>query len=301
MTETSKGNRVTGQSVGAQGGGSILIRPAVTLCLVPEAAAGPFVFHGNLADGCAWAAQQGFGAVEIFPTHADDLNGRELRDLLNKHELQLAAMGTGAGWVCRQLSLTDPDPHRRMAARDFIAAIVDFAGGFGAPAILGSMQGRVPADLGEEGRPRAFEWLAEALEQLGPRAHALGVPFLYEPLNRYETNLINRVDDAVKFIDGLISKNVKVLLDLFHMNIEEADVADSVRLAGNRVGHVHWADSNRRAMGMGHLDVNPVVEALVSINYKGYVSAEVFPYPDAETAAQTTLASWKRCFGSEVV
>lgn len=273
------------------------VQPAVTLCLVPEAGAGPFVYHGDLATGCAWAARHGFAAVEIFPTHADDLNGRALRDVLGSHDLKLAAMGTGAGWVCRQLSLTDPDPHRRMAAQDFIAAIVDFAGGYGAPAILGSMQGRFHSGQAGPSRKQALEWLAEALEQLGPRAHALGVPFLYEPLNRYETNLFNTLQDADTFLGTLKTRNVKLLADLFHMNIEESDMGASLRSVGSKIGHVHWADSNRKAMGLGHTVVEPLAEALKSVGYQGYISAEVFPKPDADVAARETLSSWRRWFG----
>jgi sugar phosphate isomerase/epimerase len=270
-----------------------MIRSAVTVCLVPEARQGPFVFHEGLAAGCREAARHGFDGVEIFPTHADDLDGLALRGLLREHGLQLAALGTGAGWVRRKLTLTDPDPHARMTARDFAAAIVDFAGGFGAPAIIGSMQGRV-ADGGD--REQTLAWLREELDQLGPRAHALGVPLLYEPLNRYETNLFNTVAESVEFLGTLRTRNVRLLLDLFHMNIEEADLAAAIRAGGPHVGHIHFADTNRQAIGLGHLDVAPVAKALHEIGYEGWVSAEIRPRPDADTAARVTMESFRRWF-----
>ena len=270
-----------------------MIRSAVTLCLVPEARKGPFVLHEGLAQGCARAAAAGFHAVEIFPTHADDLDGLELHRLLREHRLSFAAMGTGAGWLRRKLSLTDPDPHVRMCARDFIGAVVDFAGGFGTPAIIGSMQGRV-ADGVE--REQALDWLREELDQLGPRAHALDAPLLFEPLNRYETNLFNTLDETIAFLGTLRTRNVKLLVDLFHANIEEADIAAAIRRAGSHVGHVHFADSNRRAIGLGHTDVAPVAAALREIGYEGYVSAEILPLPDVETAMTQTLASFRRHF-----
>jgi sugar phosphate isomerase/epimerase len=231
--------------------------------------------------------------VEIFPGHADDLNGRELRSLLQANDLRMAAMGTGAGWLRRKLSLTDPDPHIRMCARDFIGAIIDFAGGFGVPAILGSMQGRVPDGVERE---QALAWLKEALDQLGPRAHALEVPLLYEPLNRYETNLFNTVEDALAFLPTLRTRNLRLLLDLFHMNIEEADIAAAIRRAGTMIGHVHFADTNRRAVGMGHLDVGPVARALEDVGYDGWISAEVRPLPDADAAMKATVESFRRHF-----
>ena len=270
-----------------------MIRSAITLCLVPEARSGPFVHHLPLEEGLAAVAQAGFDGVEIFPTHADDLDGLVLRDALRRHGLSLAAMGTGAGFLRHKLSLTDPDPRTRARAEDFIGSVIDFAGGFGAPAILGSMQGR---HGGEVSREQALEWLAWSLEQLGPRAHAHGVPFLYEPLNRYETNLFNTVDQALAFLDTLKTRNVRLLCDLFHMNIEEADIPAAFRRAGDRLGHVHFADTNRRAIGLGHLDVAPVAEALRGMGYDGYVSAEVLPLPDAATASSATMAAFRRFF-----
>ncbi len=270
-----------------------MIRSAITVCLVPESRSGPFVFHDGLEAGLAQAKEHGFDAVEIFPPHADDLDGLALRNQLRAHGLQLAAMGTGAGWVRRKLTLTDPDPHVRMCARDFIGAVIDFAGGFGAPAIIGSMQGRWGGDVSRE---QAFAWLKEELDQLGPRAHALESTLLLEPLNRYESNLFNTVAETLAFLDTLRTKNVKLLCDLFHMNLEEADIAAALRLAGPRLGHVHFADSNRRAIGLGHTDVAPIAAALKDIGYAGYVSAEVLPQPDAATAARETMASFRKWF-----
>lgn len=270
-----------------------MIRSAITICLVPEAAAGPFVYHGDLASGCARASADGFDAVEIFPPDADSLDGFELRRLLRENRLELAAMGTGAGWLRRKLTLTDPDPHQRMCARDFIGSVIDFAGGFGAPAIIGSMQGRWGGSVSKE---QAFDWLREELDQLGPRAHALQVPLLFEPLNRYESNLFNTVADAVEFLGTLRTRNVKLLCDLFHMNIEEADLAAALRLAGGRLGHVHFADSNRRAIGMGHTAMAPIADTLRQIGYTGYVSAEILPAPDAGAAALQTIRSFRQFF-----
>jgi sugar phosphate isomerase/epimerase len=270
-----------------------VIHSAITISLVPEARGGPFVFPDDLAVGCARAAALGFDAVEIFPRSAEELNARALRQLLNQHHLKLAAIGTGAGWLAHQLRLTDPDATVRRRARQFIEGLIDFAASFGAPAIVGSMQGRWEGGVS---RTQALEWLREALEQLGPRAHAAGVPLLFEFLNRYETNLLNRVAETVEFLAPLHTQNVRLLCDLFHMNIEEVSIADALRAAGPRLGHVHFADSNRHAAGFGHTDFAPIAQALRDVGYPGYVSAEIFPRPDPETAAQQTMASYRRWF-----
>lgn len=266
------------------------MRSAVTVCLVPEAKAGPFVFHDDLEVACARAHELGFDAIELFPASADAVDARVLRQILHRNRLDLAAVGTGAGWVVRKLALTSPDSAVRHRAQQFIAAMIDFAGPFGAPAIIGSMQGRADGDVTRE---QALGWLGEALEQLGPRAHVHGVPLLIEPLNRYESNLLNTVDQTTAFLRPLRTRNVRMLCDLFHMNIEEASIPQALIDAGSLVGHVHFADSNRRAIGFGHTPAAPIVKALKSVGYAGYLSAEILPQPTSEAAAARTLASFR--------
>jgi sugar phosphate isomerase/epimerase len=266
------------------------MKSAITVSLVPETKGGPFVFTDGLADGCAKAAELGFDAVEIFPSAADAIDRAALSDLLKKHSLRAAAFGTGAGWVVRKLTLTSADAAVRRQACEFIRGIIDVAGQFGAPAIIGSMQGRWDATTTRE---QAQSHLAEALRELGPCAVRHGVPLLYEPLNRYETNLFNRIGETAAWLREVNATNVRVLADLFHMNIEEADSAAALRDAGPLLGHVHFADSNRRAIGMGQTRVDPLIAALRSIGYAGYLSAEIFPLPDAVAAARQTIAAFR--------
>ena len=277
------------------------MKSAVTICLVPEARRGPFVFHvdpapaaagdGSLAACVREAAMLGFDAVEIFAAHADSFPRRELRGLLAEHGLGLAAVGTGAGWVKHGLSLTDANATRRSQAIAFVAALIDVAGEFGAPAIIGSMQGRSAAGTSRE---QALDLLAETLGPLGERAAGHGQPLLYEPLNRYETDIFNRQADAAAFLEGRGLGHVRLLCDLFHMNIEEADIAATLRAVGGRVGHVHWADSDRRAIGLGHTPPEPIVAALREIGFTGHLAAEVFPLPTASAAATASIESFRR-------
>ncbi len=151
----------------------------------------------------------------------------EVQSLLNKYGLRLAALGTGAGWLRKQLSLTSSDSAVQQQAFDFIASIIDVAGQLGVPAIIGSMQGRA-ASAAE--RPACLELLGQQISRLAQRAgERCGVPLLIEPLNRYETNLLNEVIETASWIKSLPTTNLKILADLFHMNIEEADMAQSIR------------------------------------------------------------------------
>src|SRR5205814_2633380 len=135
----------------------------------------------------------------------------------------------------------------------------------------------------------ALGHLAGALDYLGEQAARFGVPLMFEPLNRYETNLVNTVEDGVKLLASLSACNVKLLADLFHMNIEEANPPAAIRAGTGHIGHLHLADSNRRPAGVGHTDFGPIAAALREIGYDGYVSAECLPYPDPDGAARLTI------------
>ncbi|HVR35759.1 MAG TPA: sugar phosphate isomerase/epimerase family protein [Methylomirabilota bacterium] len=271
-----------------------MIRFAVTVSLVPEARGGPFVFQEDLAEASRKAVALGFHAVEIFPRSADELDPARITELLARHNLKVAAVGTGAGWLARKWHLCHAEGEIRAQAKAFIKEIVDLAGRLDAPAIIGSMQGR---SEGSVTREQAMEWLAEGLNELGEHAARYERPLLYEPLNRYETNLLNRSRDAVDFVSSLNTKNVRLLADLFHMNIEEASLEDGILQYGGLLGHVHFVDSNRRAPGMGHIDFGPVVGALRKVGYGGFVSAEALPLPDPMAAARQIVETYARLFG----
>jgi sugar phosphate isomerase/epimerase len=272
-----------------------VIRSAVTVSLVSEARGGPFVFWDDLATACRKASQLGYDAVEVFAPSPTAVPVDELRRLLTENLLALAAVGTGAGMVVHGLCLSDADADKRLRAIEFVRGMIDFGGPLGAPAIIGSMQGKW---TGAHTRDIALGLLAEALNELGEYAARHEVPLIYEPLNRYETNLITTIADGAAFLESLATQNVKLLADLFHMNIEEANLPAAIRAGRGHIGHVHFVDSNRRPAGLGHLEYEPIASALAEIEYDGYASAEAFPYPDPDSAARQTIESFRRCFRS---
>lgn len=188
------------------------------------------------------------------------------------------------------MRFTDPDAGVRARAVDFGVLVAEAARRLEAPMIVGSMQGR----WGEGGvsREQALGWLGESLRQILDRVP--GSQVLVEPLNRYETNLLNTLEQAAGVVSGVGSDRVRILADLFHMNIEEADMVEGIRRWGGLIGHVHFVDTNRRAVGFGHLDVEPVLAALRGAGYGGYLSAEALPLPDPVGAAVRTMESFRR-------
>jgi sugar phosphate isomerase/epimerase len=269
------------------------MKPCLTLSLVPSLRGGPWVLWDDLATGIRKTADLGFSAIELFTDGPSAGDHGELKRLLQENNLQLGAVGTGAGKVIKGLTLTDSDPTIRQNARTFICEMIEFGAEHGAPAIIGSMQGSSNETANRE---ECLKWLGDALEELGEKSKSSGTFLIYEPLNRYETNLFNRFGDACKFLDGLHTTGVSLLADLFHMNIEEENIARALIDGAKYVGHVHFADSNRRPVGCGHTEIEPIARALTDIGYEGCVSAEAFDWPDPDTAARQTIDSYHKYF-----
>ena len=143
------------------------MKSAVTLAQVPEAKAGSFVFHDPLPETFAKAAAIGFDAVELFLPGPHFIDIETVKSMSTEHDLPIAAVGTGAGMVQHGLSLTDGDASKRAEALDYVLSMIDFGGQLGAPAILGSMQGKWGGDISQE---QSLEWLTAALRACDERA-----------------------------------------------------------------------------------------------------------------------------------
>ena len=273
-----------------QPGRAPAVRAAVTVSLVPEVRGGPFIFWDGITAACAAAARHGFHGLEVFPHTAAAVPVGELRTALQDHGLALAAVGTGAGGVVHGLALADPDAAGRQRAIDYVRAVIELAAPFGAPAIVGSIQGR--SAPGEE-RGEALARLVDSMAQLGEAAADAGGRIVLEPLNRYETDLCNTLAHGGAVIERTGSDRIGVLADLFHMNIEETDIAASLVAAAPHLGHIHFVDSNRRPAGCGHLSYGPIAAAVRAAGYHGWAAVEAFPYPDPEAAARRSINSYR--------
>ncbi len=181
------------------------------------------------------------------------------------------------------VDLAHPDPAVRGSALDYYLRLLDFAAESGTPLVgCHGCVGRVRA-LSTVARERAL--FAGALQKIAERAEALGLRLVIEALNRYESHLFNTAAEVADLVSEMGSERVGILLDAYHMNIEEADPAEALRLAGERLGLYHAADSNRRGIGRGHVDFESQMAALAEIGYAGPIVLEcTAPGPDPFTA-----------------
>ncbi|MBU0495837.1 MAG: sugar phosphate isomerase/epimerase [Chloroflexi bacterium] len=248
-------------------------------------------FKGDLEANARKIAGWGYDGVELAIRDPRLVDGPALLDLLARHGLAAPAIGTGQAWGEEGLSYTDPDPAVRQAAIQRTIDHVPLAAQAHALIIIGLLRGIVKPGVSHQ---QAMTWLVDALQRACAAAHAGGVRICLEPINRYETTLINTVSEGLDLIERVGAANLGLLVDTFHMNIEEPVIADSIRAAGDQVHHVHVADSNRWYPGAGHVDFAGVLGALAVIGYDGWVSGEFMPRPDPDTAARRAIKYLRR-------
>ncbi len=244
-------------------------------------------FQGDLDVNLGHIASLGYQGVELAIRDPRAIDAGALERLVCRHNLAVPAIGTGQAWGEEGLSLTDPDPAIRARAIERVKSHVPLASRLGAVIIIGLIRGIVKPGVE---RPQAMDWLVEALKECAAAARLDGVRIVLEPINRYETTLINNARQGLELLGRVGLGNFGLLLDTFHMNIEEADIEESIRLCSDHIFHVHAADSNRMHPGAGHLDFGAILEALRATGYSGWVSGEFLPLPDAQTAARNSIA-----------
>lgn len=243
-------------------------------------------FKGDLATNLARIASLGYDGVELAIRDPGLVDVDMLEHLVRQHNLSVPAIGTGQAWGEEGLSFTDPDLVVRRAAIERIKSHVPVAARFNAVVIIGLVRGIVRPGLSHD---QSMDWLVEALQTCCATAASAGVRLALEPINRYETTLVNNVAQGIDLVERVGAHNLGLLLDTFHMNIEEPSIGTSIRQAGKRIFHFHVADSNRWYPGAGHLDFCALLKTLLETGYSGFVSGEFLPVPDAYVAARRAV------------
>jgi sugar phosphate isomerase/epimerase len=243
-------------------------------------------FKGDFETNVAKIASYGYDGVELAIRDPKLVNPDELETVVSKYNLAVPALGTGQAWGEERLSFTSDDPGVRRSAIERVKSHIPLAARLNAAVILGLIRGITPKGQTHE---QSMGYLVEALQECSTAAAPYGVRYALEPLNRYETDLIHTVADGLDLIERVGADNFGLLLDTFHMNIEEPSIEESIHTCGDRIFHFHVADSNRWHPGAGHLDFASIFDALFEIGYDGFISGEFMPMPDADTGAQRAL------------
>ena len=248
-------------------------------------------FKGDLETNLRRIAGLGYNGVELAIRDPQLVNYDELDRLTRGNGLSVPAIGTGQAWGEEGLSFTDPNPQVRRLAIERIKSHIPGAARFGAIVIIGLIRGIIKPGVEPA---QAMDWLVEALCECSAAADLHGIRLALEPINRYETTLINNSAQGLELIDRVGAYNFGLLLDTFHMNIEEADIQQSIRQSGAHTFHFHVADSNSWYPGAGHIHFKSILKTLFATGYSGWVSGEFLPKPDPLTAAERSIAELRK-------
>ena len=246
------------------------------------------LLSGTFSERMQKAARLGYDGVELLVVRPNELNADEIRTQVSDVGLEVAAIGTGAIYLVDKVTLLASDTETRRQAAERLASLINFAANVGAPIVtIGSFRGRLAWAGGPEARGKLVEMLREGAQQAKER----GVRLALEPVNRYEGDIVHTTEEGLAFIQEVGHSHLGVLLDTYHVNIEEASLTEPFQIAmtAGRLWHVHLGDSNRLPPGQGHLDFADIVATLGRSGYQGYLSAELLPRPDPDAAAEATV------------
>jgi D-psicose/D-tagatose/L-ribulose 3-epimerase len=233
------------------------------------------------------AKAMGFALLELGVEQPGDWDPARIAEILAAHDLGAsvcAAMGPG-----RDLT----DPTTIASTQDYIRFCIDAAATLGSTVVAGPIYTPVGKTwrMDEAERRATRDRLVEALRPLADAAGARGVRLALEPLNRFETSFLNTAAQTLEVVDRVASPAVGVLLDTFHMNIEEKDQAAAIRLVGDKLVHFHACGNDRGAPGADSMPWPAITTALHEIGYAGAVVIESFT-PDNQTIARAA-AIWR--------
>ncbi len=236
-------------------------------------------------------ARYGYDGIELgAEPNRHDL--AEVNHLVRDHGLAVLGLTPAADWPTDTRDLTNPDPQKRALAVDYGRACVDMAAELGAAyaGILPTPSGRF---FGLGSYADEWQWALEGVRRVGEHAQSVGVPVAVEVLNRYEAFLLNTVAQGLSFVKQVDCESVKLILDVFHMHLEEVNLHSALREAKQLVATLHLADTNRLGLGRGHLDLLELFHTLREIEYDGPICLEFTapgPNPFAATKNEGSVA-----------
>ena len=246
------------------------------------------LFPGDLEKAFSVAKELGFDGIEISVADPKEISLPKVKDLISKYQVGISAISTGGAAVRDGLIFSSPDISIRKAAVQRIKNHIDFATHFNAVVVLGLIKGWVVSDYSQ-----CENYVTECLKECNEYSAKKRINLALEPINRFQEDFFHSISDCKKYLDRVQFSNVNMMIDTFHMNIEDANMWENMRRARDYIIHVHYSDSNRLAPGMGHFDFMKMTKILKEIDYKGYISAEILPIPDSYTAAKQTITSMK--------
>ncbi len=257
---------------------------AYTIC-TPDTSGKYLAYRGELKRMFASLKEIGYQGVEAFVRDPRDMDQDEFCRLLMSYDLELAAVGTGPVVAEDKISFTSPDERDRNEAFERAKAAVDFAARLGAQVNIGKLRGDVNKGDLVQGR----EWRDQAFKLVCRYAALKNTTITLEPQCRFAIDNLNSTQEALGWVKQQQLSNLMIMMDVFHMNIEDKSQAASFIDAKDYNLHIHFADNNRGVPGTGNIDFVDAIRVLKALGYNRYISLEIDQIPDCYSAAKAAF------------
>ncbi|BAK47556.1 sugar phosphate isomerase/epimerase [Clostridium sp. SY8519] len=233
----------------------------------------------------AKAKKYGCDLYEICVEDFDSIDVNEISEAKAKFQIETPTI-CGAFGDTRDISSDNPE--YRQGGIEYIKGMVDLAVKIDCKVIVGPMYSACgkARQISEEEKKQQWDWAVENMKIVAAYAKERGIRFAVEPLNRFETDFINTVDQALELIRRVGADNVGILLDTFHMNIEESNIVEAIRKAGDKIYHFHTCANNRGIPGEDNFDWDAISKAIKEVGYDDYCVIESFT-PDCKEIAKS--------------
>lgn len=243
-------------------------------------------YQGPLEKSFRELAQLGYDGVELMTLNPSELDWHSVKQEAEKNGLIFSIVCTGEIFGQLGLSYSNPDEANRREASRRSKEIIDFASFLGANINIGRIRGQYCSELTKE---QTEEYAVSAFQELSDYAAPKNVKIALETVTIMQTNFINTMADAERIIKMVDRPNFRLMMDVFHMNLEEKNVLQAIRDYSKYNIHVHLADNNRRYPGQCGLDFEEIISVFKECGYDGNFCTEIFQLPSMEEAAKGAI------------
>ena len=253
----------------------------------PEVAIAPSVtsYQGDIEASFKELSEMGYEAVELMSRNPKEIDKEHIKQLAKKYNLAIAMVCTGEAFGQDNLKLVDRDENKRKAAYTRTKEFIDLASYFGAGINIGRLRGHYYHDVPRE---ETYQLAIEVMSSLAEYADKKNVTIVVEPVTMLQTNFLNSTQEALELVKEVDHPAFRLMIDIYHANIEDKNLYDSLKESKDYLAHVHVADNNRKIPGTCGFDFPKIIQTLKDIDYKGVLAVEMFQIPDQKTAASET-------------
>ena len=243
-------------------------------------------FQGNLEHTFGRLAAIGYNGIELMTLDPGKLDWDKIKKTAENNGLIVPLVCTGEIFGQLGISFCDPEESVRKAAVKRVKEIIDFASFLGANINIGRVRGQYRENVPKD---QTYEWALTAFREISSYAGPKNVMIALETVTIMQTNFINTLEEACRVVDDVNHPSFRIMMDVFHMNLEERNIFDSIWKYKNYNIHVHLADNNRRYPGHCGMDFRKIINSFWECGYEGAFCTEIFQIPDQEQAAKGAI------------